>query len=126
MKRFVSEMKSQTRPRTTFWPASKKKTFEEKFLDKASAPKVKDIGDVVDEIKKTWEDWENRPKKFEKARELFMQFSNKINDFKGVFDLIPSDNMYTSTLYGALTLLINVGSVFRIRAGIVLACLNSG
>jgi len=113
MKRFVSEMKSQSRPRTNFWPASKK-TFEEKFLDKISDPKVKDIGDVVDEIKKTWGDWENRPKKFakfEKARELFMQFSNKINDFKGVFDLIPSDNMYTSTLYGALTLLINVGSI---------------
>lgn len=109
MKRFASEMKSESRPRKNLFHSSKKKTFEEKFLDKISNPKVKDIGDVLDEIKKTWEDWKDRPKKLEKARELFMHFSRRINDFKGVFDLLPSDNMYTSTLYGALTLLINVG-----------------
>jgi hypothetical protein len=113
MQKFVSEMKGQSRSRKNIWPSSsKKKTFEEKFLDKITAPEVKDIGDVVSEIEKTWVEWDTRPRKFEKARNLFMQFNNKINDFKAVFELIPSDNMYTSTLYGALTLLINVSVSF--------------
>lgn len=115
MKKFVSDLRGQSRSKKNFWLSSKKKTFEEKFIDKVTGPEVKDISDVIGEIEKTWEAWVDRPKKFEKARNLLLQFSNKINDFKAVFTLIPSDSMYTSTLYAALTLLIKV-SPFSILA----------
>ncbi|KAF4630948.1 hypothetical protein G7Y89_g7190 [Cudoniella acicularis] len=96
MAQFVSEMKGKN--------------------PKVTAPEVKDIGGVVREIEKTWGEWKDRPKKFEGARNLFMQFANKINDFKAVFDLIPSDNMYTSTLYGALAMLISASANYHAMA----------
>jgi hypothetical protein len=106
MKAFIAELKGK-KVKKSIWSASKKKAFEDELLDKIG-PSTHSIESVVTEIENTWVAWKDRPQKFERARNLLSHFCKNIGNFKAVFDLIPSDNMYTSTLYGALTLLIHV------------------
>jgi hypothetical protein len=111
MKQFTAEIKGNIQTKKSYRASSKKKAFEEEFLDKFMPPATQGIECVVAAVESTWTAWEARPKKFGMAGKYFRQFADRLEDFKAVFDCLPNDNLYTSTLYGALSLVIKVGLV---------------
>ncbi|MCJ1309495.1 hypothetical protein MMC25_003155 [Agyrium rufum] len=107
--------------------AMKAKENYERDLLKLLAPGSQTMGSVVEEITRSWADWQLRPRKLAKARDYFIAFSKTVSQFTQVFDLIPNQTDYTSTLCGAIKLIVNAAVNYESMAeGFARALLEIG
>jgi hypothetical protein len=107
MKSFIADLMVKRHHSVRFWKNGEK-TFEDDFVEILSSGKIVDITDVAAEINTCWMDYKNRSETMKRTRGLMHSFCATLNEHKEVFNLIPSDNIYTSSLCAALKLLVNV------------------
>lgn len=114
MDQYVEELTSRNNKKHLFSKGREEEQYQKELLG-ITRSRSHNLKPVVADIDSLFNEFKDRPTTFKPIKDGFNRFCANIGGFNNLLGLLPSDNMYTSTLCGALRLIVKVSLTKTVR-----------